>query len=154
MKVNPTHSETQALKSLQAQVDFEYQKLLSVFSDLATEELCQPGAVGEWSVKDVLAHLTAWEKRLLQRISGLPEDGVGMGTPQYNAQVYEANKDRFLEDVITEFHLTHLQVLHKLESMPEAEIDRWQQAFRLNTYNHYKWAAVNIRHWRRSQSQP
>jgi hypothetical protein len=29
---------------------------------LTPAEMCQPGVCGDWSVKDVLAHLTAWEQ--------------------------------------------------------------------------------------------
>ena len=37
------------------------QELNEAISGLSADELTQEGAVGGWSVKDVLAHITAWQ---------------------------------------------------------------------------------------------
>ena len=35
------------------------------FSGVSEERLCQPGAAGEWSVKDVIAHITWHEREMI-----------------------------------------------------------------------------------------
>ncbi len=46
-------------------VQAEYQALEDLLVSLDGWQLTTPGIVGEWSIKDVLAHLTVWQKRLL-----------------------------------------------------------------------------------------
>jgi uncharacterized damage-inducible protein DinB len=42
---------------------------LEVFlSTLSDAQATQPGAEGQWSVKEVLAHLVAWEGRLTKQL--------------------------------------------------------------------------------------
>jgi uncharacterized protein (TIGR03083 family) len=122
----------------------------AIIADISDETLCQPGAIGDWSVKDVLVHLTAWEKRLLQRVGGKPEDGAGIGTPQFNATVYQANRDRTLDDAQAEFVRVHRRVVRLVASLSDESIEKWKHALRLNTFNHYKWASRNVKRWQRS----
>jgi hypothetical protein len=39
-----------------------HQKLLDSFAGLSDEEMTEPGVAGDWSVRDILAHLTAWDR--------------------------------------------------------------------------------------------
>ena len=43
----------------------EHQALEEFLSTLSPEQMAQSGIVGEWSVKDVLAHLYEWEQMVL-----------------------------------------------------------------------------------------
>ncbi len=36
------------------------------FAGLSESQMAQPGVTGEWSVKDILAHVTAWEEESTQ----------------------------------------------------------------------------------------
>ncbi len=128
-------------------INTEYDKFMAIVNELNPSQLVQPGAIGEWSVKDVLAHLAAWEARLVQRVSGAAENGAGMGTPLYNALVHAANKNKSLSVVRARFTRTHRAVLALAARLPPVERERWAVAFRLNTYSHYKWAARLLRRW-------
>ena len=44
----------EALHASRAQVE-------AALTGLTDAQLIEPGALGEWSVKDILSHLTAWE---------------------------------------------------------------------------------------------
>ncbi len=54
-------SKVELLKDIQV----EHARLDKMLSTLTAEEMIRPGVVGDWSVKDVLAHLAAWEQLLL-----------------------------------------------------------------------------------------
>lgn len=138
---------TDASNELLALINAEYNKLMVIVNALSPVQLVQSGAIGEWSVKDVLAHLAAWEIRLKQRVTGKPEDGAGMGTPQFNAQIHAANRDRSLPAVRAKFTRSHRAVLALAARLSADDCERWAVAFRLNTYNHYKWASTNLRRW-------
>jgi len=80
--------------------------LLANFSD---EEIVQPGRFGEWSVKDMLAHITFWEQRLIAYVNGAkeslvqPDEDEEAAIDRINAEVLAANRDRPLTEVRAAF---------------------------------------------------
>ena len=76
-------------------------KIERICFSLSEAEMLTPGVQGEWSVKDILVHLSAWEKYLLDRLSyvmtGQPPLYPAMTSwddvHRFNAQVYAENKD-------------------------------------------------------------
>ena len=46
-------------------IDQERGALQALLDTLSPEQMAAPGIVGEWAVKDVLAHLTAWDQMVL-----------------------------------------------------------------------------------------
>lgn len=58
----PTEAEKQALVD---RLDAARNELLMLARSLPVERLTTPGAVGDWSAKDVIGHLASWEDRLL-----------------------------------------------------------------------------------------
>jgi hypothetical protein len=59
------------LEQLLAEIDAGWRRLAAAVRGLSEAELMQPGAVGEWSVKDVIAHVTAWEQEGARRIDAI-----------------------------------------------------------------------------------
>jgi hypothetical protein len=132
---------------------------------LTPAERVAPGVVGEWSVKDLLAHLAAWEGLLLSwydagRAGRLPAIApVGMSRAaiaELNQQIYIQNRSRPLEAVQAEFHRSFEQVWAVLQAIPEEEMftaGRFAWTGRLsladyiagNTCSHYHWAKIQIR---------
>src|SRR5450756_1340484 len=79
-----------------------------------------PGVCGEWSVKDIEAHLATWEQLFLGWYqAGLRGETPAIPAPGYNwhamhqlnAQIYTNNCQRSLEDVEAEFAASYQQVL-------------------------------------------
>ena len=54
-------SRPQTKAQLLAESQQEYDALESFLAALTSEQMVQPGALGEWSPKDVLAHLYEWQ---------------------------------------------------------------------------------------------
>lgn len=59
---SPTEADKQALVARLADARNE---LLTLVRSLPAERLGSPGALGNWSVKDVIGHIASWEDRLL-----------------------------------------------------------------------------------------
>lgn len=86
-----------------------------------------PGVQGEWSVKDILVHLSAWEKYLLDRLgyvmTGQPPQYPVMTSwddvHRFNAQVYEENQDRPLTSVVIEFRSLYRGAMTVLEALDD-----------------------------------
>jgi len=114
---------------------------------------------GDWSAKDHLAHLSAWEWYLCRHhLGGLPEhEAMGVDEQTYrrldqdglNALLYKRNRDRSMADVEADLRRSHAQVLARLREIPfdrllaprypddveAAPLLRWVAS---NTYEHYE----------------
>lgn len=156
-------SKTQLL----ADIKSEHQRLENYLELLKDDEMLTAGVVGSWSVKDLLAHLTAWEQLFLSWYrAGLTNASVrpspvGMGRTaidEINQRVYADNRDKPLAQVLEDFRQSYQQTLAEVESIPEEDIFGqqrfvWTGKHTLadyvtgNTCNHYRWAKDKIRQW-------
>lgn len=88
----------------------------------------QPGVNGDWSMKDLVAHLTGWNRWLVARLRA-----AGRGEPkppppwpadlqsedEVNAWIYEANRGRTARGVLDESQQVIQQLLAVLGGLPE-----------------------------------
>ena len=156
-------SKAQLLKDIQTQ----RRRLEKNLAKLSASELIEPGVTGSWSVKDLLAHLTAWEQLFLHWCSsgeGAPTceiPPVGMSRQAMavlNEAIFKRNRDRPLEDVAAEFTASFLQIQAAIQDISEEDLFAhgrfpWTGNLTLadyaagNTCNHYAWANAQIRKW-------
>jgi hypothetical protein len=126
----------------------------------ATEEqmTARPGTQEDWSVKDLIGHLTYWQNTLLVNvpIALRGEKPTWGDLDETNAQVFERNRDRSLSDVESDFHRSAEQVRGLVESLSEADLNRpnawndevlWQYILG-ETADHYEYHAMEVRRWR------
>ncbi len=143
----------------------ERARLEAKFAGLTPEELVWPGAMDEWSAKDILAHLVDWEQRFIgwyeagRRGEVPPTPAPGMtwrDLPELNRQGFVHHRDDPLPEVLAAYHSSYRRILALVEAMPEEEIfahgryawtgrhalTQWIEA---NTCGHYAWARTQIR---------
>lgn len=152
-------------------IQTERRRLEQNLERLSDDQMMAPGVVGDWSVKDLLAHLVDWEQRFLGwyeaglrgEVPETPAPGLGWSELDVlNQQIYESHRARKLADVREEFHTSYSQILETVRQMPEDvmfEVGHYKwlgqsnlTAYILaNTANHYRWAKGQIREWQRSQ---
>src|SRR5215467_9325096 len=127
------------------------------YTGLSEAQLTEPGVMGEWSVKDILAHVTTWEEEALKYLpliltGGIPPRYIQYGgIDAFNAQMVEQKRDTVLSDVLRQLDETHRQLLDYLQSVPEEHFTRetrFRHRLRLDTYSHYPPHASAIREWR------
>jgi uncharacterized protein (TIGR03083 family) len=94
--------------------------LIDAIAGLDEDALDRKGIVGEWSVKNVLAHIAAWEAWVVQ---ALPHRIATGKTPEdFRARVRD--EDRFnAEEVAEREELTPAEQLIELERTREALLD-------------------------------
>lgn len=154
-------SKDQLLKDIHT----ERRRLEKTLTNLSMKDMIQPGVTGTWSVKDILAHLVAWEKFFLDwyhsGVQGCSPTTTPVGMSQramdtLNQQIYEKNQRRSLDHIIAEFHTSHREVVAVIEAIPEGDMFvhgrfKWTGELTLadyiagNTCNHYAWAKSQIR---------
>lgn len=139
-------------------IDGAWSELLASVDGLTDEELHRSGVVGDWSVKDILAHVTTWETEALTH---LPEIAAGKpqrrykdvygGLDAFNAMRFAENRERSLEEVRSRLGETHQRLLDYLDTVPEELLhsrERFRTRLRWDTYSHYPLHAGHIRAWR------
>lgn len=139
-------------------LDDRWTALLTSIEGLSDEEMQQPGVIGDWSVKDILAHITTWEGEALHH---LPTVAQGRKPPTYasqygsldafNALKYDENAKRSLADVMTRLHDVHAHVLIYLDTVPDELLpskERFRNRLKWDTYTHYAMHAKHILEWR------
>lgn len=149
---------------LLSNIQVQRRRLENSLAALNDVDMIQPGVIGSWSVKDVLAHLIAWEQLFLDwyqaGIQGRTPAKAPVGMSRkaidaLNQEIYQDNCRRSLDEVISCFHTSYQQVLATIESIPEQELFAhgrfpWTGKLTLadyiagNTCNRYAWARKQI----------
>jgi len=136
----------------------EWQAFLQSFEGLPDNVLMEPGAVGHWSVRDVLAHVTTWEEESLKALPLILNDELLPrygGIDAFNAREQERKRNLSLEQVKKELAATHQNLIAFLEKAPDSAFttgSRFLRRLRLDTYNHYREHATQIIAWRTERS--
>ncbi|HEV7215133.1 MAG TPA: DinB family protein [Chloroflexota bacterium] len=95
------------------------------------DRLAKPGADGGWSAKDHLAHISAWEGRLIAFLQGRtladyfglqPEELRELDIAALNARIAESNRAHLPADVLTAWRATHGQLLALLDELADADL--------------------------------
>jgi len=104
-------------------------RLEAALRGLTDEQMLLPGAAGAWSVKDILAHLTAWEVDLLTNL-GKARRGQKPGKANWTQAEIEAQnakwqadyRDRPLGRVMDDFQGVHKQIVRLVESLSDQDL--------------------------------
>lgn len=117
------------------------------FSDLTEGQMTQTPHDGGWSIKDILAHVRAWEEEALKYLPLITEgkrlprykDLYG-GIDAFNALVQRENKEKPLNKTLEDLAETHRRLLDYLKSVPETQYlngARFRRRLAADTLSHY-----------------
>jgi hypothetical protein len=134
------------------------------YAGLSDSQLLIPGVTGEWSVRDIIAHVTWWEEEALKHLPLVREGGRPPrysvqygGIDAFNALMTEKRRDLSLAEVLRQHDEVHERLTDYVRGAPEelfTRETRFRRRLRLDTYGHYPIHAKAIREWRqRSQLQ-
>jgi hypothetical protein len=118
---------------LLAAIRRERQRLEAAIDALDADALVQPGVTGSWSIKDIMAHIVAWEQTMLGWYRAGSREDVPFTdevVDAVNQQFYEEHRDRPLADVRAAFDASYRETLAAVEGMSQQE---------LFTLEHFTW---------------
>jgi hypothetical protein len=128
------------------------------YAGLRDEEFLTPGVVGEWSVRDLIAHVTWWDQESIEHLpitlvrGRLPRySQVYGGIDAFNAMKTREKAGLTLDEVRAEAAATHERLLAYLLSLDPVEWaanTRFRHRLKLDTWSHYPIHAADIRRWR------
>ncbi len=107
----------------------EYQQWETLLKQIGPARMDQPGVNGDWSFKDMVAHLYyGWQPRLIARIQAAQRGEPEPPPPwpahlqtddEINAWIYESNRERSVREVLDESHQVFQQLLTVIEGLPD-----------------------------------
>jgi hypothetical protein len=146
-------------------IEIERNALEQLLAELSPDQMEESGIVGEWSVKDVLAHLLEWEQMVLRwhaagskgKVPVTPAEGFNWAQlPQLNQQIYEKHHSRPIAEIQKEFKSSFKKILKTIQGLSDEELFThgryvWTKNNTLGAYfvsstsSHYLWARKNIK---------
>lgn len=104
---------------------------LSAIEGLTEDEMLRPGVEGIWSVKDILAHLIAWEAELVTALNhklsparhAAPSVVLIDDIDEWNMEQYHQNANRPLDVLLPDFHGVHKHLLLAIEALDERTLE-------------------------------
>lgn len=136
-------------------LDREWQRLADSLEGLPDDVMVQPGVVGDWSVKDLMGHITTWEEETLK---ALPLIARGERPPRYgdinalNTRESRGKQWLSLTEIRQQFQESHRSLRAYVTAVPERLMARdtpSRRRLRVDTYAHYKEHYPQILSWRR-----
>jgi uncharacterized damage-inducible protein DinB len=115
--------------------------------------LSEPGVEGDWSVKDIIAHLSWFEREMVnlmqtRRLAG--SEWWTLPTDLRNENIYLKNRDLSLDQVVSESQQVHRQLIEALQTLSDVDLSDpgqfadmpsdWQplRIIAENTFEHYQ----------------
>jgi hypothetical protein len=148
---------------LLADIQTEHDRLLSLLAPLNETQLCSATFDGGWSIKDILAHIAAWERIC----TGWIESFLRGKTPQtwseengdiVNERIFQENQHRSLHGVQEDSPRAYQALLKQVQAFPEEDLNKphslswlaghsFVDLIAANSYNHYQDHIQQIRTW-------
>jgi uncharacterized protein (TIGR02246 family) len=114
----------------------QFNRWEELLAGLKDEQIRAPQTFGDWSIKDVVVHLWAWQQRSIARLEaaladkepvfpkwqpGLDPDAAG-SADQVNAWIYNTYREQSWESVYQNWHDGYLRLLSLAEQISERDL--------------------------------
>ncbi len=149
----------------------ERERWEALLAEVGEPRMERPGVAGDWSVRDIVAHVTAYERGLVEWLEAASR-GECLSFPDLdhpdvdyrNAAILRENEGRPLEDILLESRRVFQRLLQVVQALSEEELvdpertawyvtPRWKEARPLwkciadDSYQHYHQHVPGIRAW-------
>lgn len=146
----------------------------TLLSQIPRERMTETGVVADWSVKDIVAHVAAWERWASAHIASiasgepaiqrdqdgqeLPDEVKSLDLDGFNRWLYNHNRSRPLDEVLMDEQQVYRRLVTYLRGAREDDLmtpgrfewsgehAAWQHVAG-NTYEHWAEHADTIRTW-------
>jgi len=134
----------------------ECQRWELLLAAIGPKRMNQPGVSGEWSMRDIVAHLTGWQQKLAAQmqaaLDGQPEPpppwpAECKNEVEINAWIYETNRKKDVRQVLEDARHVHEQMQALIQGLPaEARIETIDSKFHVIYVNDQRFAPGEFFH--------
>lgn len=121
--------EAKTIAHLVAETDFSRTRLANAILAQEPAALEVEGVCGSWSIKDIMAHTTAWEQRMMEwldqilldhaGVTFLEDELAGPAVDEYNRRVFLFHRSTDVQKIKKAFLDHHQLVLDYIARLPE-----------------------------------
>ncbi|MCX6048151.1 MAG: ClbS/DfsB family four-helix bundle protein [Chloroflexi bacterium] len=120
--------------SLLDRIKFERGFWETLLEEVGEARMTQPGATGHWTFKDVIAHLNAWRQQGINKLTAAKQHQLPAApawpafldeeteTEQINEWIFETNRHRSLQDILSESRRQFDQLEELTQSLSEQDL--------------------------------
>jgi uncharacterized protein (TIGR03083 family) len=138
----------------------------AVLAEVPEDQMTEPGVAGEWSVKDMITHLTHYERWFADRLheylrgeSYTPTEMDRMDFDERNDRIFQQNRNRPLPEVLAESRQVFQRLLEGVQAHAEEFLIEPQQfegvaepltvwkLLRGDVYEHYGEHVASVKNW-------
>src|SRR5436309_1338635 len=128
--------ETVEKAELLAKIQAGYTRFETLLASLSEEQMIIPNVNSNWSIKDTIVHITAWQDYLREQLQGIV---TGKKPPQFlpnlslpntlsdideiNNYIYQEQKDRPLAEVLAAFRTSYQHTLKAVQEVSEESLN-------------------------------
>jgi hypothetical protein len=107
----------------------------ALLAEVGEARMTEPGVTGDWTFKDVAAHLTAWRQRAVARLQAAARGEAPTPAPwaavvtagsddfePVNQWIYQANRDRPLPEVLRDSRASLRELEQAAEALSEPDL--------------------------------
>jgi len=129
--------------ALLAQIEADHADLARLLGRLSDDEAARPHRLGDWSAKDILAHLIGWEAKGIEALTAIADERTPEKAPEtdpFNAASVQDRHGASWAELRAEFDRTNCTLLDAARALPEAAWQRRRTTFWLRgvTIDHYQ----------------
>lgn len=157
-----------------ASIETEHQRFVDLVETIPRDRYLEEGVWGDgWNIRDLLAHLTEWERMFLTwyrvgLVGGQPEmpaKGFKWNqTPELNRKIWEKFRLKPVDDARADFETSFEEIFSLAQELTAEELltpgqFAWTGKNPLTTYlganttSHYRTAAKILKRWMKKQTE-
>lgn len=155
-------SETMNKSKLLDAIQSERSQWEALLAQVNEAHMSERGVAGEWSLKDIIAHITWFEREmivLLQKRALAGSELWQVSQVERNAAIFEENRQQSLQDVLAEAPQVYEQLIELVQALTDEDVtdarrfaempSEWQpwQVIAGNTHEHYRDHSSDVRAW-------
>ncbi len=107
----------------------EHRQWEALLDEIGPARMEQTGVAAHWSMKDIVAHLSGWNRNLVAQLQAAQRGEAAPPPPwppelhtddEINAWIYETNRGRSLREVLDDSQQVFQQLFAVLEAFPDS----------------------------------
>jgi hypothetical protein len=143
-------------------VEETYDSWMQLLESVPNDRWEKPGISGDWSLKDIIAHITWHEEQMVEVLEAralIGSEWWNLPTAQRNEKIFDEFKDAPLRDILADARAVHEQLVHWIKTMNDDELNEPGQFEAMpedwiagdilaqNTFEHYGDHAAAVARW-------
>jgi hypothetical protein len=141
------------VKEIFDKIEIGYNEIIRLYRSVPVTAVLEDSLPNGWSVKDVLAHIAAWEWRCASLLEASHNTKALLkaqpDVEALNREIYEERKEWGWEEVEYDFRAAHQTLLEAIRQLPPQQLDDEfvQRTIADETWEHYDEHLADLRRW-------